>query len=100
MLPGPDPRVLADPQQGGLGIAADGRLHQLAQSLQQAGLRLHRRLASTASGGFATCAPRGSGAGPTSDEQAALAYSSVPLSCQSVVLQMRVDPVVIKSSDL
>ena len=40
--------ALADPQQGGLGIAADGRLHQLAQSLQQAGLRLHGRLASTA----------------------------------------------------
>ena len=40
--------ALADPQQGGLGIATDGRLHQLAQSLQQAGLRLHRRLASTA----------------------------------------------------
>ena len=40
--------ALADPQQGGLGIAADGRLHQLAQSLQQAGLRLHRRLASPA----------------------------------------------------
>src|SRR4051794_1684812 len=40
--------ALADPQQGGLGIAADGRVHQLAQSLQQAGLRLHRRLASTA----------------------------------------------------
>src|SRR5215208_6829287 len=40
--------ALADPQQGGLGIATDSRLHQLAQSLQQAGLRLHRRLASTA----------------------------------------------------
>src|SRR4051794_4771222 len=48
MLPGLHPRVLADPQQGGLGIAADGRLHRLAQSLQQARLRLHRRLASTA----------------------------------------------------
>src|SRR3954449_13439011 len=40
--------ALADPQQGGLGIATDGRLHQLAQSLQQARLRLQRRPASTA----------------------------------------------------
>src|SRR5215213_3351555 len=46
--------AFADPQQGGLGIAADGRLHQLAQSLQQARLRLHRRLASTARAADAT----------------------------------------------
>jgi DNA segregation ATPase FtsK/SpoIIIE-like protein len=46
--------ALADPQQGGLGIAADGRLHQLAQSLQQAGLRLHRWLASPARAADAT----------------------------------------------
>jgi hypothetical protein len=39
--------ALADPQQGSLGIAADRRLHQLAQGGQKPRLRFDCRLAAT-----------------------------------------------------
>ena len=39
--------ALADPQQGSLGITADGRLHQLVQGFQKSRLGLNRRLAAT-----------------------------------------------------